>query len=756
MSIPKIAYCVMTGDKPQHISGCLQNLLRIKPFVDYLIVVYDFLSEQNFNLLKEYEPIFIKLPFNQYPNGYRNAYLNKARELDCDYVFVTDTDELPDLLLCSELKSIIVQNPMISQFRINQKYNLINNDKLDAGELSPYSEKFCKGMIFKLEPWYFEPGAIEPVTEKNPKLIDFDDWHVLNLPEKYFFTHTKSAEDVWYGAVRDFHLGQWNDIRGGKELTGLYNEFMSLIENRDWPSLLNYFKVGNIDSRIKDFIIRNRSSQFTELRSLFKFYFVYLHPEENTDKLISEFVPKEQSKIEAIVQNAYLTVFHRHPDNSGLKTYSQLLENGQLTPETLIMALKASQENLVNELDTGFVNIFNRIPTSLEYLGWSFLYQNGIVTNVEKVLQTLVYEKVLTSQRIAYCQMCHAGDFKEALKNAINIKSYVDETILIYDQSLSIEQIKQIKDAGIFGSYSRWHDNFPDQRNYYLQLARQRSCGWVFVSDPDEHHDDFLVKNIRAVIQAGQANNFGVMQIRSHDCFTDDDDGKDLEQMNEIVSKDYWKGLLFKLTPEVQYVGVGETKNLHEFLQHPGPRVNLQEEFFYRHIKSHKEIWEHAARNLFVSGGGDNIGTQNPDWTSLRKICDNLNLKTWKELKEYLIKGNIDKSLKDWIIAHRNDWRYNYHSEHREFFKWYFYILHPEENTDNLKVDAKPNDEDIYPTEELVVMRLYRKHLSRDPDLSGLRHYSQKIKEGSIKPEQLEQALINSEEYHQKWPQGKP
>jgi len=288
-------------------------------------------------------------------------------------------------------------------------------------------------------------------------------------------------------------------------------------------------------------------------------------------------------------------------------------------------------------------------------------------------------------------------------------------------------------------------------------LARELSCGWVACSDPDEHFDDNLIRNLKLLAKnanTGENRKFAILQINSHDVFTDDDNGKPVEKPSEVVS-DYWKGLFFKVLPDTRYEGVGETKNLHEHLLSSGERANLDRQFFYKHIKTHVEIWEHAFRNLFVSGGGDNIGNANPDWKSLRDICNNLNIHEWKELRSYCIKGDIDKSLKDWLIKHRNDWKYGYHSEHREAFKWYFIILHPDENTDNLVVDPRPSDEVLYDEHELIVVNLYKKHLLREPDFSGLNTYSQMLRENKITEAQLENAIMQSAEYKMKWPQGR-
>jgi len=51
----------------------------------------------------------------------------------------------------------------------------------------------------------------------------------------------------------------------------------------------------------------------------------------------------------------------------------------------------------------------------------------------------------------------------------------------------------------------------------------------------------------------------------------------------------------------------------------------------------------------------------------------------------YLVAGNINTELKDWIIRNRNDTGYDGSSEQREWFKTYFRLFHPEEEPEELR-----------------------------------------------------------------------
>ena len=289
--------------------------------------------------------------------------------------------------------------------------------------------------------------------------------------------------------------------------------------------------------------------------------------------------------------------------------------------------------------------------------------------------------------KIGYCQMTYKGDLEKTIENVVKIKPYVDECIVVYDDSLSLEDINKLSDAGALGKYHEYHDNFPEQRNNYLKEARLLGMDWVLVSDPDEHHDEIFLKSLKPLVDYLDPIGVSMCLIWAHDIFTDDDYGVTYETITELTP-DYKKNLLFKLMPEVHYKGIGITQNYHEDLVGNFRTVIAPKEFFYRHIKSHREIWEHSARSIWICGGGMNMGNLIPIYPEFTRIVkERLKLDTWYKFRDYLKTGNIDQELKDFIIKNRNQTGADWTSEYRELFKYYFYLLHPEENVDHLKND---------------------------------------------------------------------
>jgi hypothetical protein len=105
----------------------------------------------------------------------------------------------------------------------------------------------------------------------------------------------------------------------------------------------------------------------------------------------------------------------------------------------------------------------------------------------------------------------------------------------------------------------------------------------------------------------------------------------------------------------------------------------MNTEYLYEHIKQDNIIWHRGARNLFTGGGGPNLGASNPRWLQLRDICNTLGITSWHEFDKYLIQGKVDQRIKDWMISVHDLDGFDGASEHREVYKLYFRIYHPEE-----------------------------------------------------------------------------
>jgi hypothetical protein len=357
---------------------------------------------------------------------------------------------------------------------------------------------------------------------------------------------------------------------------------------------------------------------------------------------------------------------------------------------------------------------------------------------------------------IIYCQATYDQDFHETQKCVERVSPHVDYTVIVEDGSLTEEQRKWLTDHGCIVKTFEFKDNLPEMRNQYLEEAKKIDpYGWALISDPDELLSESLCRDLRKIVSAAEAEGYNMIGIYAHDIWIDLDklDAGELEKEQPYKESGFWKYLLFKLSPNFRYEGVGYAKNVHEtwFSPDMAPRsTHLRKEYFYEHRKTVQKIWRNAARNLFIGGSGDNLGALNPTWVELREITASLGIHNWREFESYLKKGNIDPKLKDFIVRHRSDSRFPWEAEVRELFKWYFW-MHPEENVGGWVSEYTPPQFGSRAEVENYVTRCYFEVLGRAPDEGGKKHYVDAILKGEVKREDLPIIFFNSEEYREKF-----
>jgi hypothetical protein len=351
------------------------------------------------------------------------------------------------------------------------------------------------------------------------------------------------------------------------------------------------------------------------------------------------------------------------------------------------------------------------------------------------------------------------GLYGERVEQAIpcikNLRPNVDRYVVIVDETVTEKQKKQLKDLGCEVYFHPWEDSMVKMRNQYLDKIQ--TDDWVIVHDPDEQFNDAFCKDAKKICSEAEKSGFALLLINSHDA-TIQKDGT----VSENVS-DFFKNLIFQKKEGTYYVGVGEIKEVHEQLIIPGEykSCKLNKQYWYLHKKYWWEVWERAARNVFMAGGGNNVGEKNPAWKPLREICDSLGLDNWTKTREYFRKGKIDERLVDWLWQNRYE-GFDYNHEMMEFGRWYFEYLHPEEATREFK-PSKVIEGDLKiwkPVTELKegsppeVMRYvedtYMKILGRHADQEGKEVYTKAIVEGRLPREDLPTLLKQSAEFKQR------
>lgn len=280
----------------------------------------------------------------------------------------------------------------------------------------------------------------------------------------------------------------------------------------------------------------------------------------------------------------------------------------------------------------------------------------------------------MSSSQIVYCQMTQNRlvETKECIRR---VSPFVDKVVIVDGGSIddSIFYLRNLaqEDPKVNFFIYPWTDNFSAQRNNYLRHVDDGS--WVLVSDPDEMFEDNTLTALQALTATAESKNRDMISFRCRSVTLKGD-----KRVWESLDN-YHKGLLFKKYPGTQYTG-----NPHErLINHP--LQIMQTEFIYEHIKQENVIWHRGFRNLFTNGGGPNLGTRNHRWVDLRAIASSLGIETWHKFDQYLLKGNIDQRIKDWLVQYHDVDGFDGASEHREGYKLYFRIYHPEEEPEHLK-----------------------------------------------------------------------
>ncbi|KPV62502.1 MAG: hypothetical protein AOA66_1319 [Candidatus Bathyarchaeota archaeon BA2] len=346
--------------------------------------------------------------------------------------------------------------------------------------------------------------------------------------------------------------------------------------------------------------------------------------------------------------------------------------------------------------------------------------------------------------KIVFCQGTYEERIEETKKCVERVKPgvFVDRAVIIVDETVTEESKQWLVEHNCEVYTVLWTDDFPAMRNAYL--SKLNYGDYCCCSDPDELYCEELCRDLRFLIAEAEKNSYGLLLLNSHDVLIK------LDGTTETVVSNFFKNLIFKYLPGVYYEGAGRTRNIHEILRlPPNTKVwTLPRKYFYEHIKTELAVLERSFRNVFIGGGGINVGSANPHFFSLRKITHALGLNTWSQLREYLRRGNIAKPLLDWIISIKDLHGFDWEDETQQCFN-YYKTIHPEELE---SIEANPRPLTYGSQEEVMayVEKCYLEILGRHADDEGKKTYTEHILKGRIRREDLPSIFMRSEEYRRK------
>lgn len=364
--------------------------------------------------------------------------------------------------------------------------------------------------------------------------------------------------------------------------------------------------------------------------------------------------------------------------------------------------------------------------------------------------------------KIAYCQATYDRDADNTLVCVRNAVDYVDHIIIVTDGTVPEEKLKAISDCGPYVDVlvREFQGSLPMYRQHYVWKANELGVDWVIVSDPDEQFNETFWKHIRAKVEEADRSNQNLLGVRCQEQFEVHDWYDALDEAKESPAKaresTFYKNLVFKLLPGLQYKGVGVTGTVHETWTAdvpwvPGP--NLPAEMVYVHKKSALQVWRNAARNVILGGGGDNVGEMNPLWKPLLAELERVGTPKWQDFERFIESGQpLPVPLIRWVAKALTFSASNWGTEDRETAKWVVFhhreLLEDESIANGIANPPKMTKEEAA---ELAVTRAYFEVLHRHPDEGGKKDYRDKILEGKLTEQQLKETLLKSPEYAQKF-----
>jgi hypothetical protein len=267
----------------------------VAPYVDHIIIVQNDFEGQDDEIVEEAaakcpDVRVIRKPWIDHFSAYRNRYLSEVRD---GWVLVSDPDEWFSKEAGEQLRS------MIEHSQFGSRYNVVAFNSMDtwyADDVdwwhpdpkkiiaSNRSTTWYKQLLFKHYPGLRYNGVVHEGLQW-PVEIPVK---VTNASPECYYEHVKTQAECRERGTRNFFTGGGgvNDL--GKvfpEWTQLRKRLTLELGIQTWYAFRDYLKTGNIAPWLKQWILDHRNWNVaawmsSEIRGLFYWYFVRLHPEE--------------------------------------------------------------------------------------------------------------------------------------------------------------------------------------------------------------------------------------------------------------------------------------------------------------------------------------------------------------------------------------------------------------------------------------------------------------------------------------------
>ena len=217
----------------------------------------------------------VRLARGNHTPGERNHYLKMAG--NSGWILVTDTDEFLEELACRNLRNLVIKA----------------------------EENGCDGIAFNAHDiWTYETGEVYDSVSNYYNPTFFKVYRGIHYaghthsrivrpgsPEKWMQTklqyhHTKTERRMWHNSTylwwttakiadNAIDVPEWQQFH---ELMGDYDYY-------DWHEFNKVMEAGQVPEEVCQWFIDHKEAESPEERAWFVWYFIFRHPELNTQKL---------------------------------------------------------------------------------------------------------------------------------------------------------------------------------------------------------------------------------------------------------------------------------------------------------------------------------------------------------------------------------------------------------------------------------------------------------------------------------------
>jgi glycosyltransferase involved in cell wall biosynthesis len=273
---PRVTFCMLNFNRLEETKT---NVRRTAPHVDRTVIIDGGSTDGSIEWLNSQECKDLKVecyvhPWEDNPPTQRNKYLDLVTD---GWILMLDCDEYLELPALYKLRMIIRE--AISN-GCNGVAFLAHDIQTDlSGGIYDNLSSYYNRQLFQSCPGMKYVGHTH-VALVRPALRD------ACMKTSYQYYHIKTLADSYFRGCRNY----WTTSGPAANTTDDPNwqKFKSMVSSRGFKyfhQFADYMRKGNIDNELKQWFIDNREDNNPEVRVWFISYFMFLHPEENIDKL---------------------------------------------------------------------------------------------------------------------------------------------------------------------------------------------------------------------------------------------------------------------------------------------------------------------------------------------------------------------------------------------------------------------------------------------------------------------------------------